>query len=86
MMFIFIYLIIIFVFQLVNADFLEKTASMNVSIHAMTVMMSLVCVIMGASQDGQAISARRVTFLLTMPTYIYNIFDKHELDVIGLYH
>lgn len=62
-MFILIYLIIIFVFQLASAGFLEKTASMNVSIHVMIVMMNLVSVIMGASQDGQDISAKKVTLL-----------------------
>lgn len=62
-MFIFIYLIIILVFQLASVDFLEKTASMNVSKHVMIVMMNLVSVIMGASQDGQDIFAKKVTLL-----------------------
>lgn len=59
--FIFIYLIIIFVIQLAGADFLEKTALMNVSKHVMIVTMPMVSVIMDASQDGWDISAKNVT-------------------------
>lgn len=61
-MFIFIHFFI-FVSQLAIADLLEKTALRNVSIHVMTVMMSLVYVNMGAYRDGQAISAKKVTLL-----------------------
>lgn len=58
---IFIYLIIIFDIQLAGADFMEKTALMNVSKHAMIAMMPMVSVIMDASQDGKDISAKNVT-------------------------
>lgn len=48
-------------FQLASADFLEKTALMNVSKHVMIAMMSMVSVILDASQDGRDISAKNVT-------------------------
>lgn len=52
---------IIFYIQLAGADFMEKTALMNVSKHAMIAMMPMVSVIMDASQDGKDISAKNVT-------------------------
>lgn len=45
---------------------MEKTALRNVSAHAMVVMISLVFVNMDASQDGQEISAKKVTLVLSM--------------------
>lgn len=54
--------------QFVIGDSLEKTALMNVPTHVMTVMMSLVCVSMDASQDGQDTSVMKVILILAMST------------------
>lgn len=75
-MFIFFYFIFVFGLQLASADFLEKTACIHVSKNVMIVMMNLVSVIMGAFRDGQDFSAKIVTLLLTMPTYIHNILSS----------
>lgn len=50
----------LFLSQVANLDFLDKTVLRNASTHAIDVMMLMVCVTMVANQAGQDISALKV--------------------------